>query len=46
MFQASQFSKKLYQAVLCNISASLLDNGEKEKALSYVERYPVLDKRK
>lgn len=38
MFQASQFSKKIYQAVLCNISASLLDNGEIENALSYVEK--------
>ncbi|QHQ60544.1 helix-turn-helix domain-containing protein [Anaerocolumna sedimenticola] len=38
MFQASQFSKKIYQAVLCNISASLLDNGEIENALDYVEK--------
>jgi transcriptional regulator with XRE-family HTH domain len=38
MFQVSHFSKKIYQAVLCNISSYLLNNGENIKALSYVER--------
>ncbi|BCJ92733.1 transcriptional regulator [Anaerocolumna cellulosilytica] len=38
MFQVSDFSKKIYQAVLCNISSHLLNNGENIKALSYVEK--------
>lgn len=38
MFQASQFSKKIYQVVLCNISTHLLDNGELKDALFYVEK--------
>ncbi len=38
MFQISQFSKKIYQAVLCNISLHLLENGEIQEALNYVEK--------
>ncbi len=38
MFQASQFSKKIYQVVLCNISAALLDNGEIKNSLLYVDK--------
>jgi hypothetical protein len=38
MFNASQFSKKIYQVVLCNISAHLLNNGEIQEALNYVEK--------
>lgn len=38
MFQATQFSKKIYQAVLYNISVHLLNNGEIKSALNYVEK--------
>lgn len=38
MFQASQFSKIIYQVVLCNISTHLFDNGESKNALIYVEK--------
>ncbi|MGB8455788.1 MAG: helix-turn-helix transcriptional regulator [Anaerocolumna sp.] len=38
MFQTSQFSKKIYQVVLCNISNHLFDNGNIKNALFYVEK--------
>ncbi|BCJ92736.1 hypothetical protein acsn021_03050 [Anaerocolumna cellulosilytica] len=38
MFQAPQFSKKIYQGVLYNISAHLLNKGDLEDALHYVEK--------
>lgn len=38
MFQASQFSKIIYQVVLCNISTHLFDNGEIKNALFYVDK--------
>ncbi len=37
LFQASQFSQKVYQAVLCNMGEHLFDHGEIKKALNYVE---------
>ncbi len=38
MFQISQFCKKIYQAVLCNISNELLEKGEIQAAFNYVEK--------
>lgn len=37
MYQPSQFSKKVYQAVLYNISFHLLNKGDIKNALQYVE---------
>lgn len=37
MYTPSQFSKKVYQAVLYNISFHLLDKGDIKEALKYVE---------
>lgn len=37
MYTPSQFSKKVYQAVLYNISFHLLNNGDIKEALKYVE---------
>ncbi len=38
LFQASQFSKKIYQGVLYNIGFHLYDNGEIKNALKYVNK--------
>ncbi|QHQ60545.1 helix-turn-helix domain-containing protein [Anaerocolumna sedimenticola] len=38
LFQASQFSQKIYQGVLYNVSVHLFDHGDIKEALTYVEK--------
>lgn len=38
LFETSQFSKKIYQAALCNISDILFEKGEVQASLNYVEK--------
>lgn len=38
LFEASQFSKKIYQVVLYNVGVYLFEQGEIKKALNYVEK--------
>jgi transcriptional regulator with XRE-family HTH domain len=38
LFQASQFSQKIYQLILYNTGAHLFEHGEMKKALNYVEK--------
>ncbi|WFR57037.1 helix-turn-helix transcriptional regulator [Anaerocolumna sp. AGMB13025] len=38
LFEISQFSKKIYQAALCNISDILFEKGEVQASLNYVEK--------
>ncbi len=38
LFQASQFSQKIYQLILHNVGVHLFDHGEIKKALNYVEK--------
>lgn len=38
LFKATQFSKKIYQAILYNVGVHLFDHGDIKKALIYVEK--------
>ncbi len=38
MFQATQFSQKMYQIVLYNMGVHLFDHGELEESLLYIEK--------